>query len=120
MARRCWSSAYEKTWSPCWARTRSDRQGLKGDSLTISNEQPVSLGPSASANGVLPSDEEGPDRSGSVCAADQTTRRGHLAFGYRPVAHLLNFNKNTVHRVFQMMRWQVKKRPVGFRPRVRA
>ena len=44
----------------------------------------------------------------------------HPAFGYRTVAHLLSFNKNTVQRVFQLMRWQVKKRPVGFRPRVQA
>lgn len=42
------------------------------------------------------------------------------SFGYRTVAHLLNFNKNTVQRIFQLMRWQVKKRPVGFRPRVQA
>jgi putative transposase len=42
------------------------------------------------------------------------------AFGYRTVAYLLNFNKNTVQRVFQLMRWQVRKRPVGFRPRVKA
>jgi putative transposase len=27
-------------------------------------------------------------------------------------------NKNTVQRIFQLKGWQVKKRPVGFRPRV--
>jgi putative transposase len=42
------------------------------------------------------------------------------SFGYRTVAHLLGFNKNTVQRILQLMRWQVKKRPVGFRPRVQA
>ena len=42
------------------------------------------------------------------------------SFGYRTVAHLLQFNKNTVQRIFQLMHWQVKKRPVGFRPRVKA
>ena len=42
------------------------------------------------------------------------------AFGYRTVAHLLDFNKNTVQRVFQLKGWQVKKRPIGFRPRVQA
>jgi putative transposase len=35
------------------------------------------------------------------------------AFGYRTVAHLLGFNKNTVQRIFQLHGWQVKKRPVG-------
>ena len=42
------------------------------------------------------------------------------SFGYRTVAYLLDFNKNTVQRIFQLMRWQVKKRPVGFRPRIEA
>jgi len=42
------------------------------------------------------------------------------SFGYRTVAHLLKFNKNTVQRVFQIKHWQVRKRPVGFWPRVQA
>lgn len=42
------------------------------------------------------------------------------SFGYRTVAHLLGFNKNTVQRVFQLMRWQVRHRPIGFRPRIQA
>ena len=42
------------------------------------------------------------------------------SYGYRTVAHLLGFNKNTVQRVFQLKEWQVKKRPVGFRQRVKA
>ncbi len=42
------------------------------------------------------------------------------SFGYRTVAHLLGFNKNTVQRIFQLKGWQVKKRPIGFRPRVQA
>ena len=42
------------------------------------------------------------------------------SFGYRTVAHLLDFNKNTVQRIFQLKHWQVRKRPVGFRPRVEA
>lgn len=40
------------------------------------------------------------------------------SYGYRTVAHLLGFNKNTVQRVFQQRGWQVRKRPTGFRPRV--
>jgi putative transposase len=42
------------------------------------------------------------------------------SFGYRTVAHLLEFNKNTVQRIFQPKGWQVRKRPLGFRPRVQA
>ena len=40
------------------------------------------------------------------------------SFGYRTVAALLGFNKHTVQRIFQLKGWQVKKRPVGFRPRI--
>lgn len=42
------------------------------------------------------------------------------SFGYRTVAGLLGFNKNTVRRIFQIMNWQVRKHPIGFRPRVEA
>ena len=42
------------------------------------------------------------------------------AFGYRTVAHLFDFKRNTVQRIFQLKGWQVKMRPVGFRPRVQA
>ncbi|WP_197716170.1 hypothetical protein [Cereibacter sphaeroides] len=31
------------------------------------------------------------------------------SFGYRTVAWLLGFNKNTVQRVFQLKNWQVRK-----------
>jgi putative transposase len=42
------------------------------------------------------------------------------SFGYRTVAGLLGMNKNTVQRVFQLKGWQVRKRPVGARPRIEA
>ena len=42
------------------------------------------------------------------------------SFGYRTVASLLGFNKNTVQRIFQLKGWQVRKRPVGRRPRIEA
>ena len=40
--------------------------------------------------------------------------------GYRTVAWLLGFNKNTVQRIFQIRGWQVRKRPIGMRPRIEA
>ena len=40
--------------------------------------------------------------------------------GYRTVAWLLGFNKNTVQRIFQIKGWQVRKRPIGMRPRIEA
>jgi len=42
------------------------------------------------------------------------------SFGYRTVAGLLAMNKNTVHRIFQLKCWQVRKRAVGHRPRIEA
>jgi putative transposase len=36
----------------------------------------------------------------------------------RTVAYLLEFSKNTVQSIFQPKGWQVRKRPVGMRPRV--
>ena len=42
------------------------------------------------------------------------------SFGYRTVAWLLGFNKNTVQRLFQIKGWQVRKRAIGFRPRIEA
>lgn len=39
------------------------------------------------------------------------------AAGYRTVAGLLRLNKNTVQRLFQLKGWQVRRRPVGHRPR---
>ena len=41
-------------------------------------------------------------------------------FGYRTVAWLLEFNRNTVRRIFQLNSWQVRKRPVGAHPRIEA
>lgn len=42
------------------------------------------------------------------------------SFGYRTVAGLLGMNKNTVQRIFQLRGWQVRKRAIGFRPRIQA
>jgi len=42
------------------------------------------------------------------------------SFGYRTVANLLDMNKNTVQRIFQLKGWQVRKRAIGSRPRIEA
>lgn len=42
------------------------------------------------------------------------------SYGYRTVAGLLGMNKNTVQRIFQLKGWQVRKRAIGFRPRIQA
>ncbi|WP_254871572.1 hypothetical protein [Pseudooceanicola sp. HF7] len=40
------------------------------------------------------------------------------SFGYRSVAWLLGFNKNTLQRIFHLQGWQIRKRAVGMRPRI--
>ena len=42
------------------------------------------------------------------------------SFGYRTVAGLLDMNKNTVQRIFQLRGWQARKRAIGHRPRIEA
>mgnify|MGYP006050534165 CR=1 FL=1 len=42
------------------------------------------------------------------------------SYGYRTVAGSLGMNKNTVQRIFQLKGWQVRKRAIGFRPRIQA
>ena len=37
------------------------------------------------------------------------------SFGYRTVAHLSGFNKNTAQRISWIKGWQVRKRLLGFR-----
>lgn len=46
--------------------------------------------------------------------------QSNSSFGYRTVAWLLGFNKNTVQCVFQLKGWQVRKRALGMRPRIEA
>ena len=44
----------------------------------------------------------------------------HPDTGYRTTAWMLHLNKNTVQRIFQLKRWQINKKPRGFRPRAKA
>ena len=96
------------------------RQGLQADGITVSISKlcrwfevprrsvyyrPVKAAPTLQEHFVAPIKamiEENP------------------SFGYRTVAHLLGFNKNTVQRIFQLKGWQVRKRSVGFRPRIQS
>jgi putative transposase len=58
-----------------------------------------------------------PKVHGKLVTLIEATIEENLSFGYRRVSHLLGMNKNTVQRVFQCVGWQVRKRPIGFRPR---
>ncbi len=59
-------------------------------------------------------------QSGGSCTGRSDHSEQRRAGGYRTVAWLLGFNKNTVQRIFQIKGWQVRKRPIGMRPRIEA
>ncbi len=56
----------------------------------------------------------------AIVAPIKTLIEQEPSFGCRTVAWLPGLNKNTVQRVFQINGWQVRKRPVGSRPRIEA
>lgn len=96
------------------------RQGLKEDGYTVSISQlcqwfgiprrTVYYKPTKAAPKVRP----------ELAAPIKAMIEESLSFGYRTVAYLLGMNKNTVQRIFQLKGWQVKKRAIGFRPRIQA
>ncbi|HEY6094693.1 MAG TPA: hypothetical protein VIU93_07050 [Gallionellaceae bacterium] len=108
---------------PCWARTRNDRDDLPGPAGRRSycvDQQAVSVVLHSTPGRLLPPDEVYPQGSGAIRRPVQGSDRRTPSFGYRVVAYLRGFNKNTVQRIFQLKHWQVQKRPVGFRPRIQA
>ena len=74
----------------------------------------------AAADGLLQADQGRAAGRSALCRADQGDDREEPSFGYRTVAWLLGFNKNTVQRIFQIKGWQVRRRPIGMRPRIEA
>lgn len=93
------------------------RQGLKEEGV---DEPAVPLVRCASAHGVLRPTKKAAVVQERFAVPIKQMIEENPSFGYRTVAYLLRFNKNTVQRIFQLKHWQVRKRPVGFRPRVRA
>ncbi|KFN46716.1 IS3 family transposase [Arenimonas composti] len=96
----------------------SVRQGLKDDGYEVSISQlcrwfevprrTVYYKPTKSAPVVKP----------ELAEPIKALIEAEPSFGYRTVAGLLDMNKNTVQRIFQLQGWQVRKRAVGHRPRV--
>ena len=78
-ARRCWSCAHEKNCSPCWARTRSDRDdppGTESRRIRRLDQQAVPVVRSAAALCLLPTGEVGAEAAGALCRIDQGDDRG--------------------------------------------
>lgn len=96
------------------------RQGLKADGLTVSISKLCQWFDVPRRTVYYQPTKAAPKVQDAIAQPIKALINEHPSFGYRTVAALLGMNKNTVQRVFQLMRWQVKKRPVGFRPRVQA
>lgn len=96
------------------------RQGLKADGLTVSISKLCQWFDVPRRTVYYQPTKAAPKVQDTIAQPIKALINEHPSFGYRTVAALLGMNKNTVQRVFQLMRWQVKKRPVGFRPRVQA
>jgi putative transposase len=96
------------------------RQGLKADGYDVSISKLCRWFEVPRRSVYYRSVKAAPKLQERFVAPIKQMIEAHPSFGYRTVAHLLALNKNTVQRVFQLKGWQVRKRPVGFRPRVQA
>jgi len=96
------------------------RQGLKEDGLSVSISKLCQWFDIPRRTVYYRSTKSAPKVQEHFLEPIKALIEEHPSFGYRTVAHLLGFNKNTVQRIFQLKHWQVKKRPVGFRPRIQA
>ena len=92
----------KKTSAPAGRGTRHDLRYPAGTSgrRSLSLDQPtVQLVRRASPNGVLPSDTSAAEDPERFSVPIKQLLEEHPSFGYRTVAHLLDFNKNTVQRI---------------------
>lgn len=96
------------------------RQGLKEDGIAISMSKLCKWLEVPRRTAYYKPTKAAPKVNPELKAPIKALIEQEPSFGYRTVAHLLDMNKNTVQRIFQLMGWQVKKRPVGFRPRIQA
>lgn len=96
------------------------RQGLKEDGISISMSKLCKWLEIPRRTAYYKPTKATPKVNPELKAPIKALIEQEPSFGYRTVAHLLDMNKNTVQRIFQLMGWQVKKRPIGFRPRVQA
>ena len=96
------------------------RQGLQADGITVSIAKLCRWFGVPRRTVYYKAVKSAPTVNPKFAAPIKAMLEESPSFGYRTVAHLLGFNKNTVQRVFQLMGWQVRKRPIGFRPRIQA
>ena len=113
----------DKSCSLCWARTTSSPPRPAGTGRRRHSgayQQAVPLVRRAASQLYYRPQKAAPKLQPQLVEPIKEMIEENPSFGYRTVAGLLGMNKNTVQRIFQLKGWQVKKRPVGFRPRVQA
>ena len=87
------------------------RQGLKEDGYTVSISQLCRWFEVPRRTVYYRHTRKLPMVQERFCQPIKQMIEENPSFDYPTVAHLLNFNKNTVQRIFRLMRRQVKKRP---------
>ncbi|WP_229038544.1 hypothetical protein [Salmonella enterica] len=119
MARPCWSYAPEKAGLPA-GRGRQIvadvQQGLRAEGIDVSVSKLCRWFGLPRRSWYYRSVKAAPKLQEHLVTPIKNMIEENPSFGYRTVAALLGFNKNTVQRIFQLKGWQVRKRPVGFRP----
>ena len=96
------------------------RQGLKADGFEVSISKLCHWFGVARRSFYYKASQAAPTVNPAFSEPIKALIEDEPSFGYRTVANLLGFNKNTVQRIFQIKGWQVRKRPVGHRPRIDA
>ena len=99
---------------------RSLWQGLKEDGVQVSISQLCRWFDVPRRTVYYRESHKAPVIQGRFAEPIKQMIEANPSFGYCTVAGLLRFNKNMVQRIFQLKGWQVRLRPVGFRPRVQA
>lgn len=96
------------------------RQGLKDDGYEVSISKLCQWFGVARRSVYYKPTKAPPTVKPELAAPIKAMIEDEPSFGYRTVASLLDMNKNTVQRIFQIKGWQVRKRAIGNRPRVEA
>lgn len=96
------------------------RQGLKAEGFEVSISKLCRWFGVARRSVYYKPRRATPKVNPDLCEPIKALIETEPSFGYRTVASLLGFNKNTVQRIFQIKGWQVRKRSVGHRPRIEA
>lgn len=94
-------------------------QGLREDGFEVIDGEAVPLVRGGASQRVLPAYQGCAKVRAELAEPIKALIEEEPSFGYRTVAGLLGMNKNTVQRIFQLNRWQVRKRPtVEFHPKL--